>query len=121
MSHRSPSRWLAPVALVAFALAVFVIVGSNPSKGDGSSARPAETTQTSRDEGTGGSSGATDAAATTPKKTQEPARRSYSVVPGDTLSAIAVKTGVALEDLQRFNPDLDSQALQTGQKVNLEP
>jgi LysM repeat protein len=38
---------------------------------------------------------------------------------GDTLSAIATRTGVAVEAIQQLNPDVDPQALQTGQRLKL--
>ncbi len=38
---------------------------------------------------------------------------------GDTLGAIAEKTGVTVERLQTLNPDLDPQALLSGQKIKL--
>ena len=41
--------------------------------------------------------------------------------PGDTLTVIADKTGVSLETIQRLNPDVDPQALQTGQRLKLSP
>ena len=41
--------------------------------------------------------------------------------PGDTLSGIAERTGVPLATLTRLNDDVDSQALQTGQRLKLSP
>jgi LysM repeat protein len=41
------------------------------------------------------------------------------VQPGDTLNGIAAKTGVAVEDLQRLNPDIDTQALVPGSTLKL--
>ncbi|MEA2394955.1 MAG: LysM domain, partial [Solirubrobacteraceae bacterium] len=38
---------------------------------------------------------------------------------GDTLSSIAVKTGVPLATIQRLNPKLDAQSLHAGEKVKL--
>ena len=38
---------------------------------------------------------------------------------GDTLGAIAEKTGVDVEKLQELNPELDPQALVSGQKIKL--
>jgi LysM repeat protein len=40
---------------------------------------------------------------------------------GDTLSSISIKTGVSLARIQALNPKLDSQSLQTGQRVKLSP
>jgi LysM repeat protein len=38
---------------------------------------------------------------------------------GDNLALIAERTGVPLETLRELNPDLDPQALVTGQRVRL--
>ena len=51
----------------------------------------------------------------TPKKR----RRVYIVKSGDTLSAIADKTGVSLATIQRLNPKLDADTLHAGQHVRL--
>ncbi len=48
-------------------------------------------------------------------------RRAYIVKSGDTLSSISIKTGVSLARIQALNPKLDSQSLQTGQRVKLSP
>ena len=43
----------------------------------------------------------------------------YVVKTGDTLGSIAEKTGVPVEKLQELNPELDPQALVSGQKIKL--
>ena len=43
----------------------------------------------------------------------------YVVKTGDTLGSIAEKTGVTVEKLQELNPELDPQALVSGQKIKL--
>ena len=106
--HRSPARLLAPLALVAVTAAVVLIVaaaggsGDDGGGGDADANRPAGTAQTSD--------------TTT---TQTPQRSTYTVKTGDTLGAIAEKTGVSVERLQELNPELDPQALLSGQKINL--
>ena len=46
----------------------------------------------------------------------------YTVKPGDTLSAIAEKTGVSLDAHRASStPTLDAQALHAGQKIKLAP
>jgi LysM repeat protein len=57
--------------------------------------------------------------ATTPRPTTH--KKTYIVKPGDTLTAIALKTGVSLERIQSLNPSLDAQTLNTGDKVKLAP
>jgi LysM repeat protein len=104
--HRSPARLFAPLALVACAVAVLVIVNST---GDSSSDSKGSTTATS-----------TSATTTTQQGAKKPKRR-YIVKPGDVLSQIAIKTGVPLDTLQRLNPTVDAQSLHAGQKLKLAP
>ena len=59
---------------------------------------------------------------TPPAKTQRQSRRkrrNYTVKAGDTLGAIAEKTGVSVERLLVLNPELDPQALVAGQRIRL--
>jgi LysM repeat protein len=44
---------------------------------------------------------------------------SYTVAAGDTLSAIAVETGVPESKIERLNPELDSETLNAGQVLVL--
>jgi LysM repeat protein len=100
-ANRSPARLLAPIALVAVALAAIVILlGSGDGSDSGSTGTTAGKTQTQ----------------TTATRT---AKRSYTVKEGDTLGGIAVKTGITVETLQDLNPELDPQALVSGQKIKL--
>ena len=103
--RRSPARFLAPIALVAFAFALYSVVQDSRESTDGnpSGAKPTATaTSTSK-------SGAT-------KKTSKK-RKTYTVKSGDTMSGIAEKTGVSLETLMELNPDVDT--LSPGQKLRL--
>jgi nucleoid-associated protein YgaU len=45
--------------------------------------------------------------------------KNYEVRSGDTLSAIAEKTGVPMSTIEELNPDIDPQALIEGQKLKL--
>jgi LysM repeat protein len=103
MAGRSPARFLAPLALVAFAVALLMIVQSGGSDGGGE--EPSSNSQPS----------ATATATATPKRK----RKVYVVKPGDTPSGIAEKTGVSLEQLEKANPDLDPQLLAPGQRIKL--
>ncbi len=103
MAGRNPARFLAPLALVAFAIALFSILGN----GGGGGEEPA-TTQQPR---------ATATATKTPAGKRK--RKVYVVKPGDTPSGIAEKTGVSLEQLEEANPDLDPQLLAPGQRIKL--
>lgn len=109
-SSRSPARLLAPIALVAFALALLVVLGASGS-GDDSTAPTA-----------GSSSVESTSTQTTTSPAKRKARRrqaTYTVEVGDTLGAIADDTGVSVETIEELNPELDPQALVTGQKIKL--
>jgi LysM repeat protein len=111
MAPRSPARFLAPLALVAFGIALFMVVTSSSTDQDaGNDGRtteeqPAASPDNAEDEDGGERKG----------------RRRYTVRPGDTPSSIADKTGVPLEDILRLNPDLDPQTLSPGQRIKLRP
>jgi LysM repeat protein len=106
MAGRSPARFLAPIALVAFALALFIVVSN--TTGDG-----------------GGETGARDSGApaeATPSPKAERKRRTpktYTIKSGDTPSGIAVKVDVPLDQILELNPDLDPQTLTPGTKIKL--
>jgi len=106
MAGRSPARFLAPIALVAVAFALYSIAqdGRDPSAGDSGS--PARTTATP--------TATKEASKSTSKK-----RKSYTVKAGDTPSGIAENAGISLETLYELNPDLDPQTLAPGQRIRL--
>ena len=113
-ARRSPLRFLAPVALVAFAIALLMIVSSSDS-GDGNNTPSASERAKNRDLGT-----------TSKKKSKRRKsangglpNRSYTVQRGDTLGSISEKTGIPVEKLQELNPQIDPQQLTTGQKIKL--
>lgn len=105
MVDRNPARLAAPLALLAAAVAVAIVVQASKS------GKPSSTTS------------ASPPAVTQPARTDRrpAARRVYVVKPGDTLSVIAEKTGVSLDDITSRNPDVDPNALQTGQRLKLSP
>ena len=103
MAGRSPARFLAPLALIAFAIALFSIL----SGGGGAGEEPATTQQPRA------------TATATPTQEAKRKRKVYVVKPGDTPSGIAEKTGVSLEQLEKANPDLDPQLLAPGQRIKL--
>jgi LysM repeat protein len=102
--RRTPARWLAPLALVTVAVAVYAVVDNTLLKDDSSGT--ATTTQQT-----------TTTKTTASKKKKH--RRMYTVKSGDTLSAISIKTGVSLATIQRLNPKLDADTLHAGQHVRL--
>jgi LysM repeat protein len=113
--RRSPARWLAPIALVACAVVVYTVVNATLLSSDDSSKTPASKSSTTSKTRTVSERSKSGKRRTTRR------RRTYTVKGGDTLSSIAVKTGVSLERIQALNPKLDSQSLQTGQRVKLSP
>jgi LysM repeat protein len=112
--RRSPARWLAPLALVACAVAVYTVVNATLLSSDEPAATSTSKTTTAK------SSTASQRSKSGKRRTTR-RRRAYTVKSGDTLSSIAVKTGVSLERIQALNPKLDSTSLQTGQRVKLSP
>ena len=89
----SPARILAPLALIVFAIALLIILAS-----------------------AGGGGHSSSSSAPTPAR---PLRSVYVVKTGDTLAGISQRTGVPLERLQALNPNLDPQALVSGQRIKL--
>ncbi|HKG37936.1 MAG TPA: LysM domain-containing protein [Conexibacter sp.] len=103
MADRNTARLAAPLALLAAAVAVVVIVQASGSTS------PSDSPSVTR------------TAVTQPVRRARTAPRIYVVKPGDTLTVIAGKANVSLETIQRLNPQVDPNALQTGQRLKLAP
>jgi LysM repeat protein len=113
---RSPTRLLAPVALV-LALLAFVVVISTSGGSNESAQTSSNSAEKARDLGQ------------TPKERRREQRRQqregklpddvYVVKEGDTLGGIAETTGVPVERLQELNPGLDQFQLTKGQRIKL--
>jgi LysM repeat protein len=112
MAARTPARFLAPIALVAFAFALYTVV------------------QHARDDGTGSSSSTGTPAQTTPSKSssakksakqsaKQHAKHFHRVRAGETPSSIALKYGVTVKTLQQLNPSMDPNALTVGERLRL--
>jgi LysM repeat protein len=109
-----PSRWIAPLALLAALLAVWLVIqASTGDSDDGGGSEPTSQQQEQRE--TSDSEGETSAR-TTPA---EPKRKTYRVRPGDTLALIAERTGVTVEELLELNPDIDPNSLSVGERIRL--
>lgn len=105
--RRSPVRLIAPLALLLCAGALAMVVFSSPAvDGDETSGQGASERTT------------TNPPAQTDRQARR-RRRNYTVKTGDTLGAIAEKTGVSVERLLVLNPELDPQALVAGQRIKL--
>lgn len=102
---RRPSivaRVLAALALAGVIVAVIAVVSANAPAGDDGDSEAGD--RKSRAE---------------QNKKTSPDADTYTVIPGDTLSGIAEKTGVRISKLQRLNPDLDAESLNAGQVIQL--
>ncbi|CAB4962028.1 unannotated protein [freshwater metagenome] len=98
MPPRSPFRVVPPLALIAVLVAVWLL--AQPASDDPADRPVAGTTTTS-------------APTTT--------RRTYTVRPGDNLSSVATRYGLDVQQLIELNPQVDPQALRTGQRIRLRP
>jgi LysM repeat protein len=102
------ARLLAPLALIAFSVAVAAVVLSSGVVGDDNSS---------------GAAGARDLPAATERARTEKQRkrtpRTYTIKANDTLSGIAERSGTTVERLLELNPELDPQGLVAGQKIKL--
>lgn len=108
MTGRSPARLLAPAALVAAVVALFVVVTS--SNGEKSADREPEPTPVATVEAT---------AEPKDKADDEPSGETYVVEAGDTPSSIAAEQAVDLDALLEANPDIDPDGLSIGQELQL--
>ena len=118
-TRRTPARVLAPLALVAFGIALLLIVASAGGGDDDGKSNGAASEQEQRD---------LELAKEKRRRQKTSERREgqgklpqdvYVVKTGDTLGSIAEKTGIPVEKLQELNPELDPQALVSGQKIKL--
>src|SRR5438270_6328918 len=103
MAVRSPVRYVAPLALIIFVVAMLAVVAGSGAGGSKSAAKAGTTSRAT-------------AARSAPRARP---RTVYIVRQGDLLSTIASKTGVALTRLQQLNPDVDPQTLVPGQRLKL--
>ena len=91
------ARVLAPLALIAAGLAVWMVVQG------------------------GGIDGKKDSASATVTTKSKPVKvkKKYTVKKGDVLSVIAEKYGVSVARIRELNDDLDANALRAGQVIRL--
>ena len=108
MAGRSPARFLAPIALIAFAIALYSVVKDSSAPAGGNSG--ATTTEQPT---------ATATKTASKKSSSKKKRKTYTVKPGDTPSGIAEKHDLTLSELLELNPDLDPQTMAPGQKIRL--
>lgn len=95
---KAPARILAIVALIGAAIALGAVVSGGTGDSDsGSKAKQGSTEQ---------------------KKPRTKAA-AYVVESGDTLTAIAHKTGIPVKEIIALNPEVDPQILIAGEKLKL--
>ena len=104
------ARLLAPLALIAFTVAVLAVVMGSGVVGDDSS---------SKETGATGVTATTERTTTAGQKKQRRTPATYTIKANDTLSAIAIKNGTTVARLLELNPELDPQGLVAGQKIKL--
>ena len=117
--RRSPLRLLAPIALVAFGVALVLVI-THSTGGSGNSGGGASAAEKARD--LGPSAGQKARAKRKKSKAQSQGQlpqNVYIVKSGDTLGGIAERTGVPVEKLQSLNPGLDQFSLRSGQRIQL--
>jgi LysM repeat protein len=96
-------RLLAPIAIIAVAVSVYLVV-------HGTVDNHHTVTQTRN---------GLNAAKPHHRHKHSHKPKYYVVRPGDTLSGIAARTGVALTTLEQLNPNISPNALQTGERLRL--
>jgi N-acetylmuramoyl-L-alanine amidase len=112
MRRPSVARFLAPLSMAA-AIAAVVYVVQHSETGEGDAKKPA-TTATAPKKPT--------RASQKPKPKRKASKvRTYRVRSGDTLSRIAVRTGVSVAVIEELNPGLDPQTLTVGRNIKLKP
>lgn len=105
MAARNGGRYLAPIALVATIAALYVIVHHGLATTPAATSSIQHSVALSR--------------TTTKNHGTTTGQRVYLVRPGDTLSSIALKTGVSVQVLETLNPSANPNALQSGQRLRL--
>ncbi len=111
MAGRSPARFLAPIALIIFAFALYNVVSSDEEP---TSSTPAKQTATATP------SESSSDEDKEKEKSSKKKTKTYTVKAGDTASAIAEEAGMDLQTLLELNPDVDASSLSPGQKIVLE-
>jgi LysM repeat protein len=102
------ARYAAPAAFLLAVTIAVLLIRSGLSGGGTTTTEQGLTTRQ-----------ATTRAATVTTRKRSNAARYYTVVSGDTFGAIAAKTGITVEQLQRLNPTVSSNALRVGQRLRV--
>ena len=115
MTHRSPARYLAPLALLGFVVALVLVVGGSTGREETASPAPTPTSTQSAEQ--------RERQERRERRRRQQERQAeqetYTVQPGDTPSGIAEETGVPLDTLEELNPNLDPEALNVGDEIRI--
>jgi LysM repeat protein len=99
---KAPARALAVIALIGGFIILVAVFSAALSGGDSESG------------GKGSSSGKVSQ-----QQSSKDVPKTYVIENGDTLTAIAHKTGVPVGKIERLNPEVDPQILISGEKLKL--
>jgi Tfp pilus assembly protein FimV len=102
---RNTARLMAPIAIAAVAVGVYLIIHANVSSHSAATTQVHHVRHRHDHRRRAG--------------THHARPRFYTVRAGDTLSAIAARTGVALPTIEQLNPSVSPNALHTGQRLRL--
>lgn len=111
-------RILAPLALIAALVALLVVVNSSLSDDEAANNAPTEAAQDEAERERGREAAREDAEREAEEQLPQTV---YVVREGDSFAGISERTGIPTETLQELNPDVDPQALQSGQRLRLRP
>jgi LysM repeat protein len=100
------ARWAAPIAFLAVITIGALVVRSGLEQGK-HHARPPATTTTAKTRKHHG-------------HRHQAQQKTYTVVSGDTLASIAVKTKTSVAKLEQLNPSINPTALRVGEKIRVQ-
>jgi LysM repeat protein len=101
------ARWAAPIAFLAAITIGALVVRAGLDQGKHHAQPPATTTTAKTKKSHHGHHGQTHV-------------QTYTVVAGDTLASIAVKTKTSIAKLEQLNPGIDPTALRVGEKIRVQ-
>jgi LysM repeat protein len=110
--RRELTRFGAPVAFLAAVTIAVLLVKSGLN---GNASAPTTVAVTARQTHAATHRRGTLSTATTART----AARYYTIQPGDTLSSVALRENITVDELLRLNPGIDPHVLHTGQRIRV--
>ena len=107
MDRNRIARWAAPIAFLAAITIGALVVRAGLDQGKHHASPPATTTTAKGKKHH-------------PHRHQTAKTKTYTVVSGDTLAGIAVKTKTSVAKLEQLNPGIDPTALRVGEKIRVQ-